>query len=46
MFFFGILVHDYTLFFIISPCCSIIYYNYMSVWPYYIIIQFTYVDAL
>ncbi len=38
--FFCILVHDYTLYFIGSPCCSVSYYNYISVWPYYIVIQF------
>ncbi len=34
--FFFILVHDYTLCFIGSPCCSVSYYNYTSMWPYYI----------
>ncbi len=29
--------HDYTLCFIGSPCCSVSYYNYISVWPYYIV---------
>ncbi len=29
--FFCILVHDYTLYFIGSPCCSVSYYNYISV---------------
>ncbi len=38
--FFCILVHDYTLCFIGSPCCSISYYNYISVWPYYLVIHF------
>ncbi len=32
---FCILVHDYTLCFIDSPCCSVSYNNYISVWPYY-----------
>ncbi len=36
---FCILVHDYTLCFIGSPCCSVSYYNYISVSPYYIVIQ-------
>ncbi len=33
-----ILVHDYTLCFIGSPCCSVSYY-YISIWPYYIVIH-------
>ncbi len=37
---FCILVHDYTLYFIGSPCC-VSYYNYISVWPYYIVIQYS-----
>ncbi len=36
---FGILVHDYTLCFICSPCCNVSYYNYISVWPYFIVIH-------
>ncbi len=36
---FCILVHDYTLCFIGSPCCSVSYYSYISVWPYYIVIH-------
>ncbi len=36
---FCILVHDYTPYFIGSPYCS--YYNYISEWPYHIVIQYT-----
>ncbi len=32
------LVHD-TLYFTGSPFCSVSYYNYISVWPYYIVIH-------
>ncbi len=39
MFSFCILIHDYTLCFVGSPCCSLSYYNYISVWPYYIVSQ-------
>ncbi len=35
---FCILVHAYTLCFIGSPCCSISY-NYISIWPYHIVIH-------
>ncbi len=34
---FCILVHDYTLCFIVLHCCSVTYYNYISIWPYYIV---------
>ncbi len=34
-----ILVHDYTLCFIGSLSSSVSYYNYISVWPYYIVIE-------
>ncbi len=34
-----ILVHVYSLCFIDFSCCSVSYYNYISVWPYYIVIQ-------
>ncbi len=36
---FCILVHDYTLCFIGSPCCSVSYYNYNSIWHYEIVIH-------
>ncbi len=36
---FLILVHDYSLCLIRSPCCSVSYYNYISIWPYYICIH-------
>ncbi len=32
-------VHDYTLSVVGSLCCSVIYYNSIFVWPYYIVIQ-------
>ncbi len=35
------IVHDYTLCFTGSPCCSVSYYTYISVWPYYIVIHLT-----
>ncbi len=35
------LIHDYTLCFTGSPCCNFSYYNYISIWPYYIVIHFT-----
>ncbi len=34
-----ILVHDYTQYFVGSPCCSVSYYNYIFVWPYYVVIR-------
>ncbi len=34
-----ILVHDYALCFIGSPCCSFSCYNFISVWPFNIVIQ-------
>ncbi len=37
---FCILVHDYTLWFIGSPCYNVSYYNYNSIWPYYIVIYY------
>ncbi len=36
---FFVLIHDCTLCFIGSPCCNFSYYNYISIWPYYIIIH-------
>ncbi len=33
---FRILLHDYTLYFTGSPCRNVRYYNYNSIWPYYI----------
>ncbi len=38
---FCILVHDYTLYFTGSPCYNVSYYNYISIWPYYIVIHST-----
>ncbi len=35
------LVHDYILCFIGSPCYNVSYYNYNSIWPYYIVIHLT-----
>ncbi len=32
-------VHDYTLYFIGSPWCGVSYYTYISVGPYYVVIQ-------
>ncbi len=29
-----------TPYFIGSPCSSVSYYNYICVWPYYIVIQY------
>ncbi len=37
---FCILVHDYTLCFFGSPCCSVSYCNYIFIWLYYIVIHF------
>ncbi len=37
--FFCILVHDYTLCFTGSPCYNVSYYNYISIWPYSIVIH-------
>ncbi len=34
-------VHEYTLCFTGSPCYNVSYYNYISIWPYYIVIHFT-----
>ncbi len=39
--FFCILVHDYVVRLIGSLCCSARYYYYISVSPYYVVIQFT-----
>ncbi len=36
---FFVLIHDYTLYFIGSPCCNFSYHNYISLWPYYIVIH-------
>ncbi len=43
---FFVLIHDYTLCFNGSPYCifsywKFSYYNYISIWPYYIVIHFT-----
>ncbi len=35
---FFVLIHDYALCFTGFPCCNFSYYNYISVWPYYIVI--------
>ncbi len=42
---FFVLIHDYTLCFTSSPYyifsyCKFSYYNYISIWPYYIVIHF------
>ncbi len=37
---FCILVHKYTLCFTGPPCYNVCYYNYISIWPYYIFIHF------
>ncbi len=37
---FSVLIHDYTLCFTDSLCCYFGYHNYISIWPYYIIIHF------
>ncbi len=37
--FFCILVHNHTLYFTGFPCCSVSYYNYTSIRPYYIVIH-------
>ncbi len=37
---FFVLIHDYTQCFTGSPCCKFSYYNYISIWPYYIVIHF------
>ncbi len=34
-----VLIQDYTLCFTGSPCCKFSYYNYISIWPYYIVIH-------
>ncbi len=37
---FFVLIHDYTLCFTGFPCCNFGYYNYICIWPYYIVIHF------
>ncbi len=37
----SILIHDYTLCFTGSPCYNVSYYNYVSIWLYYIVIYLT-----
>ncbi len=37
---FCILLHDYNLFCNSSPYYNVIYYNYISIWPYYIVIHY------
>ncbi len=32
-------MHDYTLYFTGSPCYNVSYYNYISMWLYYIVIR-------
>ncbi len=34
---FFVLIHNYTLCFTGSPCRNFSYYNYISIWPYYIV---------
>ncbi len=41
-----ILVHDYILCFIGSPCYNVSYYNYILVQPYYIVIHFIEIEDL
>ncbi len=36
---FFVLIHDYTPCFTGYPCCNFIYYNYISLWLYYIFIH-------
>ncbi len=36
---FFVLINDYTLCFTGSPCCNFSYYNYIYIWPYYIVIH-------
>ncbi len=36
---FFVLIHDCTLCFTGSPCCNFSYYNYISIWPYHIVIH-------
>ncbi len=43
---FFVLIHDYTLCFNGSPCCKFSYYNYISIWPYYIVIHLSLVNVL
>ncbi len=38
---FFVLIHDYTLCFTGSPCCNFSHYNYIYIWPYYIVIHMT-----
>ncbi len=38
---FFVLIHDYTLCFTGSPHCNFTYYNYISIWLYYIVIHST-----
>ncbi len=38
---FFVLIHDYTLCFTGSPYCIFSYCNYISIWPYYIVIHLT-----
>ncbi len=33
------LIHDYTLCLTGSPYYNVSYYNYISIWPYYIVIH-------
>ncbi len=33
------LIHDYSLYVTGSPCCNVSYYNYISIWPYYIVMH-------
>ncbi len=48
---FFVLIHDYTLCFTGSPYwifsyCKFSYYNYISIWPYYIVIHVTYLEPI
>ncbi len=42
---FFVLIHDYTLCFTGSPCCNFSYYNFISIWPYYIVIHLYIMDS-
>ncbi len=39
---FQFFLHDYTLCFTGSHCCNVSYYNYISIWPYSIVIPLQY----
>ncbi len=41
-----VVIHDYTLRFTVSTCCTSSYYNYISIWPYYVVIHFTWLAVI